>query len=145
MGISYTGAVPETAPAILRFGAFELDPRTGELRRSGMLIKLPPQPLQILRVLAERSGEIVARDEIRQAVWGPATFVDLDRSLNVAIAQIRSALNDDADSPRFVATIPKKGYRFVAPVEKIAPDSTTSPAQASALPGCATPRRERSS
>ena len=115
--------MPETAPAILRFGAFELDLRTGELRRSGLLIKLAPQPLQILRVLAARSGEIVTRDEIRQAVWGPATFVDLDRSLNVAIAQIRSALNDDADSPRFVATIPKKGYRFVAPVEKLATDS----------------------
>lgn len=132
--------MPETAPAILRFGAFELDSQAGELRRSGMLIKLAPQPLQILRVLAERSGEIVTRDEIRQAVWGPATFVDLDRSLNVAIAQIRSALNDDADSPRFVATIPKKGYRFVAPVEKIASDSPPSPAQASAIP---TPQSRR--
>lgn len=132
--------MPETAPAILRFGAFELDLRTGELRRSGMLIKLAPQPLQILRVLAERSGEIVTRDEIRQAVWGPATFVDLDRSLNVAIAQIRSALNDDADSPRFVATMPKKGYRFVSPVEKIAPDSPPIPTPASLLPAPASRR-----
>src|SRR5260370_4918090 len=119
-GISYTETVPGPAPAILRFGAFELDVRAGELRRGGVLMKVAPQPLEILRVLAERSGEIVTREEIRQAVWGPATFVDLDRNLNVAIAQIRAALGDDADAPRFVATIPKKGYRFVAPVERVA-------------------------
>src|SRR5258708_23101294 len=118
-GISYTETVPEPAPAILRFGAFELDVRAGELRRGGVLIKVAPQPLEILRVLAEGGGEMVTREESRQGVWGPATFVDLDRNLNVAIAQIRAALGDDADSPRFVATIPKKGYRFVAPVERV--------------------------
>jgi DNA-binding winged helix-turn-helix (wHTH) protein/TolB-like protein/Flp pilus assembly protein TadD len=102
---------------VLRFGVFELDAEKGELRRSGMLIKLAPQPLQILRLLVERAEEIVTREEIRQAVWGAETFVDFDRNLNVAVAQIRAALGDDAESPRYVATAPRKGYRFVAPVE----------------------------
>jgi DNA-binding winged helix-turn-helix (wHTH) protein/TolB-like protein len=104
---------------VLRFGVFELDSEKGELRRNGMLIKLAPQPFQILRTLAERAGEIVTREEIRQSVWGTDTFVDFDRNLNVAIGQVRAALSDDADAPRFVATLPRKGYRFVAPVEHV--------------------------
>jgi DNA-binding winged helix-turn-helix (wHTH) protein/TolB-like protein/thioredoxin-like negative regulator of GroEL len=101
---------------MLRFGTFELDDRAGELRRNGALVRLPPQPFQVLRLLARHSGEVVDRDTLRREVWGETT-VDFDRSLNVCIAQIRTALNDDADAPRFIQTLPRRGYRFVAPVQ----------------------------
>jgi DNA-binding winged helix-turn-helix (wHTH) protein/TolB-like protein len=105
---------------MLRFGVFELDENAGELRRNGGLVRLPPQPFQILLLLARNSGEVIDRDRLRREVWGDTT-VDFDRSLNVCIAQIRTALNDDADSPRFIQTLPRRGYRFVAPVEGAAP------------------------
>ena len=102
---------------MLRFGIFEIDPAAGELRRNGSIVRLQPQPFQVLLLLAENTGEVVERDRIRQEIWG-GTMVDFDRSLNVCIAQIRSALNDDAESPRFIQTLPRKGYRFIAPVDK---------------------------
>jgi TolB-like protein/Tfp pilus assembly protein PilF len=105
------------ASPILRFGAFELDLRNNELRRAGVLIKLAPQQLRILRYLAENSGRICTREEIQQEIWGTEVFVDFDRGLNVSIAQIRAALNDDSEAPRFIQTVPRQGYRFVAPVE----------------------------
>jgi len=104
---------------LLRFGAFELDPHKGELRKAGMLVKLPPQPFQVLQLLAANSGELLSREQIQREVWGNDTFVDFDRNLNVCMAQIRAALNDDADSPRFVQTVPRRGYRFLAPVERV--------------------------
>jgi DNA-binding winged helix-turn-helix (wHTH) protein/TolB-like protein/tetratricopeptide (TPR) repeat protein len=111
-------------PGLRRFGVFELDESSSELRRNGTLIHLPPQPLQILKLLIGNAGEVVDRERIRREVWG-ATAVDFDRSLNVAVAQIRSALNDDAASPRFVQTLPRRGYRFVAEVD--AGGSTAAP------------------
>jgi TolB-like protein/DNA-binding winged helix-turn-helix (wHTH) protein len=121
--------VPATQAEIvlLRFGAFEIDLRNAELRKAGVLVKLAPQPLQVLRRLAMNAGELQTRDEISRQIWGADTFVDFDRNLNVCMAQIRTALNDDADSPRFIQTVPKRGYRFIAPVEKIA---TVAPAEA---------------
>ena len=104
-------------PAALKFGVFELDPSSGELRRNGSPVHLPPQPFQILSLLARNAGEVVDRGRIRSEVWGE-TAVDFDRSLNVAIAQIRSVLNDDAESPRFIQTLPRKGYRFLATVDR---------------------------
>jgi TolB-like protein/DNA-binding winged helix-turn-helix (wHTH) protein len=106
--------------AILRFGAFELDLQKNELRRAGVLLKLSPQQFQVLRLLAENSGQVLAREEIQREVWGADTFVDFDRNLNVCVAQIRSTLNDDADAPRFIQTVPKRGYKFIAPVERVA-------------------------
>jgi DNA-binding winged helix-turn-helix (wHTH) protein/tetratricopeptide (TPR) repeat protein len=103
---------------MLRFGVFELDEQAGELRRNGGLVKLAPQPFQVLTILARSSGEVVDRDRLRREVWGETT-VDFDRSLNVCVAQIRTALNDDAESPRFIQTLPRRGYRFVAPVEGV--------------------------
>jgi DNA-binding winged helix-turn-helix (wHTH) protein/TolB-like protein/tetratricopeptide (TPR) repeat protein len=103
-------------PRVKRFGIFELDESAGELRRNGTLVRLPPQPFQILRLLLAHAGEVIDRDRIRQEIWN-GTAVDFDRSLNVAIAQIRSALNDDAASPRFVQTIPRRGYRFLTKVD----------------------------
>src|SRR3954470_11542381 len=101
---------------MLRFGVFELDENAGELRRNGALVRLPPQPFHVLRVLAQNTGQVVDRDRLRREVWGE-TSVDFDRSLNVCVAQIRTALNDDADSPRFIQTLPRRGYRFLAPIE----------------------------
>src|SRR5437899_666697 len=100
----YTGTVasPGIAGPILRFGAFELDLRNGELRRAGVLIKLSPQQIRVLRYLAENAGRICTREEIQQEIWGSEVFVDFDRGLNVSIAQIRAALNDDSEAPRFI-------------------------------------------
>ena len=100
----------------VRFGQFDFDAATGELTRGGTPVRLQPQPARVLALLVERAGAIVTREEIRRHVWGNETFVDFERGLNFCIAQIRSALADTADSPRYVETIPKRGYRFIAPV-----------------------------
>ncbi|HKF20608.1 MAG TPA: winged helix-turn-helix domain-containing protein [Candidatus Angelobacter sp.] len=100
----------------MRFGTFELELRAGELRKSGLRIKLQQQPLQILQMLVERSGEVVTRDDLRRKLWPAGTYVDFERSLNKAMVRLRDALGDSAESPRFIETIPRKGYRFLAPV-----------------------------
>jgi DNA-binding winged helix-turn-helix (wHTH) protein/tetratricopeptide (TPR) repeat protein len=98
------------------FGVFEVDLRSGELRKRGVRIKLQEQPFQILSLLLERPGEVVTRDELRQKLWPAHTFVDFDRSLNKAMTKLRFAIGDSAESPRYVETIPRHGYRFLAPV-----------------------------
>src|SRR6266705_4814863 len=100
----------------LRFGFFEVDLRAAELRKHGIRIKVQEQPFHILTLLLERSGDIVTREELRQNLWPAHTFVDFDRSLNKAMTKLRSALGDSAESPRYVETIPRHGYRFLAPV-----------------------------
>jgi DNA-binding winged helix-turn-helix (wHTH) protein/TolB-like protein len=100
----------------VRFGLFDFDPATRELRREGVPVRLQAQPRQVLAVLVEHAGEVVTREQLRQAVWGTDTFVDFDRGLNFCIAQIRAALGDSAESPRFVRTIPKQGHQFIAPL-----------------------------
>src|SRR5215510_2321666 len=99
------------------FGVFEVDLRAGELRKNGVKIKLQEQPFQILAMLLERPGEIVKREELQQKLWSNDTFVDFDNGLNKAINKIREALGDSADNPRFVETMARRGYRFIAPVE----------------------------
>jgi TolB-like protein/DNA-binding winged helix-turn-helix (wHTH) protein/Flp pilus assembly protein TadD len=111
-------ALGSLRPSLLRFGAFELDLRTGELRKSGVLIKLSPQPFKVLAILADRAGEVVTREELQQQIWGEGTFVDFEQGLNYCIKQIRVALVDDAEAPHYLATIPRRGYRFLAPVER---------------------------
>jgi len=103
--------------SVLRFGAFELHLNAGELRRRGDVVKLPPQPFKVLEALVRRGGEVVTRDEIREQVWPGDTFVDFEQGLNFCIRQIREALGDNADSPQYTETLPRRGYRFVAPVE----------------------------
>ena len=103
--------------SVLRFGAFELHLSAGELRRRGDVVKLPPQPFKVLEALVRRGGEVVTRDEIREQVWPGDTFVDFEQGLNFCIRQIREALGDNADSPQYIETLPRRGYRFVAPVE----------------------------
>ena len=102
--------------AILRFGAFDLDVRAGELRKKGVRIKLQEQPLHVLTVLLQHTGEVVSREELRSQIWPSDTFVDFDNSLNTAINKLRDALGDSADNPRFIETLPRRGYRFIAPI-----------------------------
>ena len=104
---------------MFRFGVFEADPATGELRKQGLRIRLQEQPSHLLLMLLERAGDVVSRDEIRSKLWPPDTFVDFDQSLSTALRKLRQALCDDAETPRYIETIPKRGFRFVAPVEKI--------------------------
>ncbi len=101
---------------ILRFDIFELDTAAGELRRQGDRVKLPPQPFRVLELLVRRGGEIVTREEIRERIWSDS-FVDFEQGLNFCIRQIREALGDTADAPRFIETLPRRGYRFLLPVE----------------------------
>jgi DNA-binding winged helix-turn-helix (wHTH) protein len=101
---------------VFRFGTFEADVRAGELRKQGLRIKLQEQPFQVLTVLLRSSGEVVTREELRSQNWPADTFVDFDNSLNTAINKLREALGDSADSPRFIETLPRRGYRFIAPV-----------------------------
>ncbi len=108
---------------VFRFGIFEANEDTGELRKNGTRIKLHSQPFQVLILLLERPSEVVTREEMRRQLWGGDTFVDFDHSLNTAINRIRDALNDSASQPRYVETVPGKGYRFIAPVAQKAPQS----------------------
>ncbi len=103
-------------PGILRFGVFELDRDAMELRRNGVPIRLQEQPLRVLAALVERPGEIVTRDELQERIWGKETFVDFEQSLNKAVNRVREALNDEAGQPKYVETVPRRGYRFIAPV-----------------------------
>src|SRR5215469_575357 len=105
-----------TNPRIVQFGLFELDLDAGELRKSGIRIKLQEQPFQILALLLERPGAIVTREELQKKLWTGDTFVDFDLSLNSAVKKLRQALNDDSENPRFVETEYRRGYRFIAPV-----------------------------
>src|SRR5579883_987893 len=102
-----------------RFGLYEADTRTGELRREGVKLKLQEQPFQVLIALIERPGEIVTREELRLRLWPSDTFVDSDHGLNTAINKLRDALRDSASNPGFIETLARRGYRFVAPVEEI--------------------------
>ena len=109
-------ALEVQSTGILRFGVFEVDLRSRELRKQGVRLKLQDQPFQVLQRLLQRSGELVTRDELRSQIWPADTFVDFDNSLNGAINKLREALGDSADNPRFIETLPRRGYRFLAPV-----------------------------
>src|SRR6267378_4805943 len=109
-------AQPATNPGVVRFGLFELDLDSRELRKSGVRIKLQEQPFLILALLVERPGAIVTREELQKKLWPGDTFVDFDLSLNSAVKKLRQALNDDSENPRFVETLYRRGYRFIAPV-----------------------------
>jgi len=111
---------------ILGFGVFELNLQSGELRKHGVKIRLADQPFQILRLLIERPGDLVSREELRQALWSADTFVDFDVGLSSAVRKLRDALGDSAENPQFIETIPKRGYRFIAPVKPIANGETAA-------------------
>jgi DNA-binding winged helix-turn-helix (wHTH) protein len=109
-------SAPTPSP-LLRFGAFEVNLEHGELRRSGYRIKLQEKPFHVLAVLLERPGALLTREELHQRLWNGNTFVDFDHNLNNAVNKLREALNDSCEKPRFIETIPRRGYRFIADVE----------------------------
>src|SRR6266446_2386560 len=111
--------VPTPAARVLRFDTFELDLRTGELRKRGVKLRLQGQPLQLLRILLQGAGNLVTREELRSQLWPADTFVDFDHSLHNAIGRIRETLGDSAETPRYIETLPRRGYRFIAPVEQV--------------------------
>ncbi|MGA8501002.1 MAG: winged helix-turn-helix domain-containing protein [Candidatus Sulfotelmatobacter sp.] len=112
---------------MVRFGSFEADFQEGKLSKAGVRIRLQEQPLQILALLLERPGQIVTREEIRQKLWSRDTFVEFDDALNTAVRKLRAALNDSADNPRFLETVPRRGYRFIAPVASTPELQTAAP------------------
>lgn len=114
---------------VVRFGVYELDPRAGELRREGVKVKIQEQPYQVLALLLERPGEVILRDELKRRLWPADTFVDFDHSLNAAIKRLRDVLRDSADNPRFIETLARRGYRFLAPVSGVlrTPDAAPVP------------------
>jgi DNA-binding winged helix-turn-helix (wHTH) protein len=112
---------------IARFGVFELNPRTGELRKRGARVRLQDQPFQVLAMLVERAGDLVTRDEVRERLWSDSVFVAFDQALNNAVAKIRAALGDSAENPRFVETLERRGYRFLANVEWFAAEGPLPP------------------
>ena len=142
IGAVHTMHFSTTLTKVLRFGVFEVDLKACELRKHGFRLKLPEQPFQILTVLLEKPGEIITRDELRNRLWQGDTFVDFDHGLNNAVMKLREVLGDSSESPRFVETIPKRGYRFIAPVEEslfsgsqvAVPDAEAHPANGSPGP-----------
>jgi DNA-binding winged helix-turn-helix (wHTH) protein/TolB-like protein len=123
---------------IHKFGIFDFDADSGELRKNGRLVALEPQPAKALALLLAKGGDIVSREELRDAVWGRDTHVDFDRGLAYCISQIRTALGDSGDNPRFVQTVPKRGFKFIAP---IAPASTAA-AVAGIMPNAIDPPKQ---
>jgi len=105
-------AETQSRTRLVRFGAFEADLQTGELRKNGVRLKFSGQPFQVLAILLERRGEAVTREELQKRLW-PDTFVDVERNLNTAVNKIREMLGDSAENPRFVETLPRRGYRFI--------------------------------
>ena len=107
--------------SVMRFGVFELDTESEQLLKNGLAIKLKPQPFKLLKLLVNEAGRVVTREEIRAALWSGDTFVDFDQGVNFAIKQVREALDDDSERSLYIQTVPKRGYRFVAPVEIVTP------------------------
>ena len=101
----------------MRFGTYEIDADAGQLLMDGRAIRLPPQPFKLLCLLASRPGQLVTRDQIREALWTDDTFIDFEQAVNFTIKQVREVLKDDAERPLYVQTVPKRGYRFIAPVQ----------------------------
>src|ERR1051326_4205048 len=121
-------AMPDQVPArtTYRFGVFEVDERTGELRKQGRSLKLRGRPFDILVLLLRRGGDVSTRDELRQQLWPADTFVDFDHGLNSAMNRLRDALGDSAENPRFIETLPRRGYRFIAPITAAATSATSA-------------------
>src|SRR6202041_1122279 len=113
---------PLRPSSVLRFGTYEVSLHSGEVRKSGLRIKIQQQPMKLLEILLERPGEVVTREELRSRVWPSESFGDFDQAVNIAIAKLRSALGDSAENPRYIETLPKRGYRFIADVSFVDAD-----------------------
>src|SRR6266436_524020 len=114
-------ARPGSSNSTIRFARFAVDLRAGELRKEDRRIRLQEQPFQVLALLLERQGDAVSREELRQKLWPTDTFVDFDHGLNSAVARLRGALNDSADSPKYIETVGRRGYRFIGKVDEADP------------------------
>src|SRR5271168_273158 len=114
---------PRRPTSVVRFGTFEVSLQSGEVRKAGMRIRVQQQPMKLLELLLERPGEVVTRDELRGRVWPNESFGDFDQAVNIAIAKLRNALGDSAENPRYIETLPKRGYRFIAEVSVIDGDA----------------------
>src|ERR1700688_4825891 len=117
--------VMESLPpnSVVRFGTYEVSLRSGEVRKAGLRIRVQQQPMKLLEILLEHPGEVVTREELRSRVWPNESFGDFDQALNIAIGKLRSALGDSAENPRFIETLPKRGYRFIADVSVLDADA----------------------
>ncbi len=125
-GATLPRVTAQDPPLRARFGTFQLDRRTGELWKDGRKVKLQEQPFRILELLLADPGEVVAREQLRATLWPADTFVDFEDGLNAAIRKLRQALDDSAENPRFVETLPKRGYRFIAPIAVVPPEREKS-------------------
>src|SRR5258708_37168955 len=134
--------MPAQAP-IYRFGSFEWYRRTRELYKAGTRLRLRPQPFQVLQLLAERAGDLVTREELRESLWSKETFVDFEHGLNTSIKELRGVLSDSANKPRYIETLPKLGYRLIVPVESdlAGPSNEALAAQDTAVVESAAPSR----
>lgn len=119
---------------VLRFGLFEFETQNGVLRKGGKRVRLQPQPARVLALLVSRPGSLVTRDELRHAIWDDHTFVDFEHSLNFSVRQIRTALRDDAEKPRFIETLSRRGYRFIAPIEEVLSETERTVRSLAVLP-----------
>src|ERR1700722_10851349 len=124
---------------VIRFGPFEFQPGTGEVRKYGMRVKLRGQPIELLTMLLQRPGEPVTREELQKLLWPADTYVDFEHSLNAAMKRLRAALGDSADAPRFIETLAGRGYRFIAPIRQPGEDVPQAP-QVAAPEQKSTPR-----
>src|SRR5579864_3366843 len=116
----------------VQFGIYEVDLEEGEVRKAGVRIKVQQQPFKVLQALLERPGELVTREQLHDRIWSGASYGDFDQAVNVAVAKLRTALGDSADNPRFIETVPRRGYRFIAPVNtEIHQERISSPATVS--------------
>src|SRR5438045_5339551 len=123
--------------SVVRFGTYEVSLQSGEVRKAGVKIRVQQQPMKLLEILLERPGEVITREELRGRVWADESFGDFDQAVNIAIAKLRSALGDSAENPRYIETLPKRGYRFIADVSVVDADAQTKKPESAApdLPG----------
>ena len=119
-------SVNQASHAIISFAAFEADLQTQELKKHGVRLRLPGQSFQILKMLLQRPGVLVTREELQQALWPSETYVDFDHGVNAAVNRLREALGDSAEKPRFIETLPRRGYRFISPVAQSPPGQAAS-------------------
>src|SRR5687767_12282537 len=124
---------PNAKARILRFGMFELDLEAQQLSREGRIVRLQPQPFKLLCLLAENPGKVVSREDIRSALWSGDTFVDFDQGVNFAIRQIRDGLGENAEHPVYIQTVPRRGYRFMAPVTEVTDDDDLEPVESPSI------------
>src|SRR5579864_8514326 len=134
LGTSKASSQPPPMDGIIRFGSFEVDLRAGELRRGGLRVKLSGQPFDVLVALLQNPGQVVTREELHNKLWSQDTFVDFEHGLNKAINKVREVLGDDADNPRFIETLTRRGYRFLAPVVRQVQAEVPAPTDVKPVP-----------